>query len=105
MKTAMQALRDDYYAEFKEYEQKYEEAKSGDLIASVKLKARMYALRDCYKKAAIAVETEKQQIIDAYHKGQIVMIEDFMEATGTKIHVPENDREDAEQYYKETFTE
>jgi len=88
----MQALRDDYYAEFKEYEQKYEEAKSGDLIAIVKLKARMYALRDCYKKAAIAVEAEKEQIIDARVSAPV-------------LNSPHDDNyiEEAEQYYKEKY--
>jgi len=55
------------------------------------------------KDAYALLETEKQQIIDAYHEGQIVIIDDFMEVTGTKIQVPENDREDAEQYYKEKY--
>jgi len=95
MKTAMQALRDDFYAEFKDYEEKHNnslDAVPYNRIATVKLKARMYALRDCYKKAAISVETEKQQIMDARVSAPIL-----------NSPYDDNYTEEAEQYYKEKY--
>jgi len=47
-----------------------------------------------------AKEMEKVQIIDAYYNAQIGMIETLTGTTPQKI---QDDKEDAEQYYSQTF--
>lgn len=60
-------------------------------------------LNNAIHQAKQLIQTEKEQIINAYHDGQITMINDFAEISGITLNIPENDKEDAQQYHKNNF--
>ena len=50
-----------------------------------------------------AKEMEKEQIIEAYHKAQLSLIEVVIESFEPNEKNDLDDKNDAEQYYNETF--
>jgi ATP-dependent protease HslVU (ClpYQ) ATPase subunit len=51
-----------------------------------------------------AKEMEKQQIIEAYHKAQLSLIEVVIESFKPNEKNDLDDKNDAEQYYNETYS-